>query len=257
MNGSVTGLYHFPIKGLSAQPLETVVLQKGQGFPFDRVFGFARHNSGYDPETFSPLPKQRFLVLANEAKLAELDTFLDLETRSLTVRQDGATVLEEDLRTNDGIAATVDFFAALLGLRQDERPVFAEGGDNRFTDVSVVSKEMMNAVSLINLDSVSAFQDSIGKPVDPRRFRGNIYFKGWPAFSELELVDREITVGTARLRLCLRTKRCSATEVNPDTAERDLPVPSLIRQTYGHFDMGIYGEVIEGGLIRSGDAVTL
>lgn len=255
MNGVVTGLFHYPIKGLSAQVLESVPLREGRGFPWDRVFGFARHDSGYDPAHFSPLPKQRFLVLANEARLAELDTFLDVSALRFTVKRGGAEVFRADLSTAGGRDEAVDFFSGILDLGETERPVFADGGDNRFTDVSVVSKEMMNAVSLINLDSVAALEEQVGQPVDPRRFRGNICFRGWSAFSELDLVGEEVVVGSARLRLCRRTRRCAATEVNPDTAERDLPVPRLIHQTYGHADMGIYGEVIEAGLVRTGDSI--
>lgn len=257
MNGTVTGLYHYPIKGFSAQPLEKVALQQGKGFPWDRVFGFARQNSGYDPENFAPLPKQRFFVLMNEARLAELETFLDPQTCCLSVRRKGEEVLAADLASAEGIAAALQFLSGFLELGEDELPIFAEGGENRFTDVSVVSKEMMNAVSLINLDSVEALQERLELPVDPRRFRGNIYFKGWPAFSELDLVDKEISVGEVRLKLCLRTRRCAATEVNPETAERDLAIPRLIHQFYGHPDMGIYGEVIEGGDISIGHPVTI
>ena len=35
----VSGLYHYPIKGLSPQVLPEVRLTPGQGFPFDRVYG--------------------------------------------------------------------------------------------------------------------------------------------------------------------------------------------------------------------------
>ena len=45
MSGRVTDLFHYPIKGLSAQRLERVELIPGEGFPSDRVFGLARHDS--------------------------------------------------------------------------------------------------------------------------------------------------------------------------------------------------------------------
>lgn len=257
MKGRITALYHYPVKGLSPQPLDSVTLTAGQGFPADRILGFARHNSGLDPDNYRPLPKNRFLVLMTDAALAGLRTFYDAETDRFTVHENGALVLDTDLGSPEGADRAVDFMAAYLDMDPDKRPALARGGANRFTDISVVSPQMMNAVSLINLASVRDFEERTGAQVDPMRFRGNIYFDGWPPLSEMDLVDREITLGDVRLRLCLRTRRCPATEVNPATAERDLRVPKLLQETYGHSDMGIYGEVIAGGTLAEGTEIVL
>ncbi|WP_146346552.1 MOSC domain-containing protein [Phaeobacter marinintestinus] len=257
MQGTVQSLYHYPVKGLTPQRMPNVELAPGRGFPFDRVYAFARHDSGYDPDQFRPLPKNRFLVLMTDAALAGLSTWFDPKTGQLTVSQDARTILDADLQSPEGAAQACDFFASYLGLPEGEHPVLASGGDNRFTDVSVVSTAMMNAVSLINLETVRDFESRISQPVDPLRFRGNIYFEGWSAGSELDLVDREITIGDVRLRVCKRTRRCPATQVNPTTAERDIDVPALIDKEYGHFDMGIYAEVLTGGQIAPGSVISL
>lgn len=257
MNGVVEMLHHHPIKGLSAQPLAAVMLAAGEGFPHDRVFGFARHDSGFDPENPRPLPKDRFFVLLRDEKLARLKTHFDADTRHLEIRLDGDTVLDADLSTPAGIDAALALLSEMFDLSPEERPVFAHAAPHRFTDVSVVSREMMNAVSLINLASVRDLGERIGQAVDPMRFRGNIYFDGVPPFAELDLVGREIAIGAARLRIVKRTRRCAATEVNPVTAERDLRIPHLLKQHLGHLDMGVYAEVIGPGRIAPGDAVRL
>jgi uncharacterized protein len=82
-----------------------------------------------------------------------------------------------------------------------------------------------------------------------------VYFEGWAPFSELERIGEEFQMGAVRLRLLRRTRRCAATEVNPVTARRDLPVPRLLLQHYGHADMGVYAEVLSGGQIAPGDVV--
>ena len=64
-------------------------------------------------------------------------------------------------------------------------------------------------------------------------------------------------LGKARVRVFKRTQRCAATEVNPETAERDAKPPKVLLQTYGHADMGIYAEVLEGGRVAVGDALEL
>ena len=52
-----------------------------------------------------------------------------------------------------------------------------------------------------------------------------------------------------------RIVRCAATEVDPQTAIRDLPIPRILMDTYDHADFGIYAEVIEGGMIAPGDTI--
>ena len=64
-------------------------------------------------------------------------------------------------------------------------------------------------------------------------------------------------IGGATARIVKRTKRCPATNVNPDTAARDMNLPADIRKHFGHFDMGIYAEVETSGEVRLGDALSL
>ena len=52
-----------------------------------------------------------------------------------------------------------------------------------------------------------------------------------------------------------RIIRCAATEVNPDTAERDATPPRWLRERFGHADLGVYAEVLEGGRVAAGDAL--
>lgn len=256
MRGAVTDLYHYPVKGLSPQPLPQVDLVQGRGFPNDRVFAFARHDSGCDPKQFRPLPKTRFHMLARDAALAGLETEWRPESGRLKISQQGRVILDADLNADEAALEAAEFLQRFLGLPADQTPFLAFAGDNRFTDVSVRSAEMMNAVSLINLDSVRDFESKIGDIVDPMRFRANIYFEGWPAWSELDLVGEHVEIGDIVLRVCLRTKRCPATQVNPKTTERDIDVPALLHAEYGHSDLGIYAEVVSGGQMTPGMAVT-
>ena len=254
--GQIASLAHYPIKGLSGQSLSEVTLSPGQGFPFDRMFGFARAGSGFDPAAPAPMPKDRFLMLMRDERLAGLASHFDTVSLLLTLKVQGREVHRADLSTPGGCAATEAFFARMFDLPADKMPRFVHAAPHRFTDVSVVSTDLMNAVSLINLDSIAELETKTGASITPERFRANITFRGWPAFSELALEGREITIGSARARVTLRTRRCAATEVNPLTARRDLPIPRLLHQHYGHSDMGIYAELITGAIIRPGDSVS-
>jgi len=111
-------------------------------------------------------------------------------------------------------------------------------------------------VSIINLASVAAVEMAVGAPVNPLRFRGNIYVSGWPAWHEFDLLNREMAIGDARLKAIKRIVRCAATDVDPVTGIRDLAIPRTLQDSFGHADCGIYAEVTADGDIARGDAVS-
>ena len=96
----------------------------------------------------------------------------------------------------------------------------------------------------------------VARPVDPLRFRGNLYVEGWPAWHELDLLGREIAIGAqARAKVVKRIVRCAATNVEPGTGMRDLDIPPTLLRHLGHADCGVYAEVVRGGTVAAGDAV--
>ncbi len=246
-------LNRFPVKGFSAEPLNVVNLNIGEGVPGDRLFGFARFDSGFDPNNPKPLPKDRFVVLANESGLARLETKFDLNSKTLTITENGRRhdfAMQETAERE----RAAEYIRQTLQLSGVLPPRFVSSFPHRFTDVSVVSPTMMNAVSILNLASVREFEKRIGSTIHPDRFRSNAVIDGLLPFAELDAVGSVLTIGEVQLRILSRTKRCAATEVNPNSSERDLRVPYLLRQQMGHTDMGVYAEVIKGGCLHLGDA---
>jgi uncharacterized protein YcbX len=128
-------------------------------------------------------------------------------------------------------------------------PKVLYGDQHSFSDVA------KKVVSFINLASVAELEAKLGAPVDPVRFRGNIYVRGWPAWREFDLLGKEIRIGEARLKVFKRIKRCAATEVDPSTGARDLAVVKGLMDHFGHTDCGIYAEVVAGGDIAPGNRI--
>ena len=112
-------------------------------------------------------------------------------------------------------------------------------------------------VSIINLDTVENFSGALGQEVHPLRFRANLYLAGLPAWSEFDLMGKTLTIGQARLKIVKRTERCAATEVNPETAHRDIDVPEILLRRRGNVDFGIYAEITAKGKIAEGDPVEI
>ncbi len=254
--GRIDSLWHYPVKGLSGQSLSRVQLHAGAGFPADRTWALARPDGEYVPGLRTPISKHQFFVLVTQERLAGLRTHLDVGSGRFTVWVREHVVLDESWHTSAGREATTVFFARVLDLEPGVLPVLAHEDGRRFTDVSVVSDAMMHSVSIINLASVRDLEQRTGREIDPARLRANIYVDELPAWSELDLVGRDITAGGVRLRGVLTTRRCAATEVNPRDARRDLPLPRLLVQHTGRDEVGVYGEVATGGVVAVGDEVT-
>ncbi len=244
-------IHRYPVKGLSPEPMERVDLRPGDGLPEDRRFAFAQGNSRFDPAAPEWMPKANFACLMANARLARVRSTYDTATGRLLLSAPDAPSVEADLRTPEGRDRAEAWLTAYMGEEARGRLRLAEAPGHAFTDIPA------KAVSLVGLASVAALGDRIGMWLDPVRFRANILFSGAEALAELDWVGRELRVGATRLRVFKRTKRCAATEVNPETAQRDARPPAALRELYGHADLGIYAEVLEGGPVALGDRMEL
>ena len=246
----IAAIYRYPVKGLSAESLASTRLTVGETIPADRLYAIENGPSGFDPAAPTYLPKQRFLMLMRNARLARLRARFDAATHVLAIELEGASVARGDLRTPEGRAGIERFFAEFCADELRGPPRLLQAAGHSFSNVAP------KVVSIINLASVAAIEDAVGAPVDPLRFRGNLYVAGWPAWHEFSLLDREIGIGSAaRAKIVKRTERCAATEVDPRTAARDLPIPRTLLQRFGHGDCGVYAEVVADGQIAVRDAV--
>ena len=246
----IHSIYRYPVKGLSPEPLARTALSVRQTVPFDRMYAIENGPSGFDPAKPAYFPKHKFLELMRNARLAELRTAFDDESHMLTIRYENRLAAQGDLRTAEGRAAIERFFAEFCADELRGPPKMLHAPGHSFSDVA------KKVVSIINLATVAELENATGAPVNPLRFRGNLLIEGWPAWREFDLLNEEIAVGpSARLKVVKRIVRCAATEVDPDTGIRDLPIPRTIMDTYGHADCGVYAEVIEAGPIAVGDAV--
>ena len=246
----VRAIYRYPVKGLSPQALEMAQLTAGQTIPADRLYAIENGPTGFDPAAPAYFPKQRFLMLMLNERLAALRTEFDEANHTLAVHWQGGQAARGDLRTPQGRKTIEDFFARYCADELRGPPKVLHGEGHSFSDVA------KKVVSIINLASVAAVEDAVGLPVNPLRFRANIYLSGWPAWREFGLLGQTITIGkTARVKIIKRIQRCAATDVDPDTGIRDLTIPRTLLDNFDHTDCGVYAEVIAAGEIAPGDAI--
>jgi uncharacterized protein YcbX len=244
-------IYRHPVKGLTPESLVHVALTRGEGLPQDRRFALAHGTTIFDPAAPVWLPKTKFLMLMKNERLAQLRSRFDEASGVLTIEGEGRVLARANILEAAGRAVIEDFFAAFMKDEASGRPKLVDAPGHMFSDGA------RKVVSIIGLASVRDLARVIGHPIDPRRFRANFYLEGGAAWEEFALVDREFRIGAVRLRGVKPIKRCAATNVDPESAARDLNIPLALSENFGHVNTGIYADVLEDGVVGVGDRLVL
>ncbi len=247
----IAGLYRYPVKGLSPEALESAHLETSGYFPGDRLYAIENGPSGFNEVAPRHLPKVAYLMLMRNEALARLRTRFDATTHRLEIEENGREAVSADLGTEEGRQAVADFMKGFVPHELRGAPrVLASPPGYRFTDARD------GYVSLVNRASVQAIEDLVGAPVDPLRFRANLYLDGLEPWAENDLLGRVLeTPDGLRLKLARRTVRCAAVNVDPETGIRDLTIPPALDRHLGHSDCGVYAEVLNGGTVRVGEVL--
>jgi len=248
-DAKIDSLYRYPVKGLSPEPLQRVPLGVGETLPADRRYAIENGPSDFDPAAPVWRPKTRYLMLMRNERLAGYQTRFDDRSRVLTIRKDGEVVATGDLEAADGRETIEQFFTAHFRDDLKGPPKLLSGGGHSFSD------DVSKLVSIVNLASVAAIETMVGVAVNPLRFRANLYLEGWPAWHEFDLVGQTLAVGDVRLKVVKTITRCAAVNVDPDTAARDLEIPSALMRRLGRNECGIFAEVTANGTIGIGDTI--
>jgi uncharacterized protein YcbX len=229
--GRLVGLWRYPVKSMMGEPLEHAELS-WHGIAGDRRWAFVR--PGLERSGFP------WLTIRERAELAHHRVrFADPS------RPDDSPVLVTT-PAGDEIEVADPALAAALGdgvrVTKQDRGVF---------DVM--------PLSIITTQTIDALAARVGGPLDVRRFRPNLLVDARSAdhgFPEDRWVGAELAIGTVRLRVDQRDKRCVLVNVDPSTLER---APVVLRTIAQERDAraGVYGSTVRPGRLRIGDAVVL
>ncbi|WP_137824936.1 2Fe-2S iron-sulfur cluster-binding protein [Brevibacterium sp. 2SA] len=251
-------LFRFPVKGFPAEEIAEAVVDADRGILGDRVAAFT--NGSLDVPADQWQRYSAFTVLKNDPDLQ----------RWHVASAPAEAVPELTLTAPDGEATT---------FRADDLESRAEAAEflgarippqGRFPRSLVVAGQGMfdsreSGISLINPATVAAIGATdegraalgAGDDLDPLRFRGNILLDGLEPFAEFGLIGTIVRVGGVRLAISQAIERCPATTVNPVTTEVDVNVPRLLASACGHVHCGVYGRILESGVITAGDEIVI
>ncbi len=252
MQSTVAALFRHPVKGFTPERLATADLAVGATLAHDRMYAVEIGDCGFDPAAPAFVPKTKFAVLSHIADVARAQTRYDDATGLFHAGAPGHPDFAGDLTGEAGRDAFAAWLTGLLG-EEARAPlkVLQAPGAWRFTD------HPLGHVSIVNLASLRDLESRVRRPIDPLRFRANLYVDGWPAWIENDWAGRTLSVGGATATVFKPIVRCAATHVNPETAERDLDVVAALFENYGHTLCGLYVQTTGAGRVAEGDVVEL
>ncbi|MCF2572315.1 MOSC domain-containing protein [Brevibacterium sp. UCMA 11754] len=255
----VARLYRFPVKGFPAEEISEADVRTERGIIGDRVAAFT--NGSLDVPDDSWHRYSAFTVLKNNTDLQKWQVALDLaevpEGSSATVTLTSPTQESTTFRTDDrdSRAASADFLSARIPPQGDFPRALsvADQGmfDSQASGISIINPATVAAISQTAEGQAALAPDET--ELDPLRFRGNVLVEGLAPFEEFALIGKIVRLGGVRLAITQAIERCPATTVNPATTEVDVNVPRVLASACGHLHCGIYGRILESGLVSTGD----
>ena len=242
-------LWQFPVKGLCGARMDSADLVAGRHFPGDRQFAITTgHPKFADMPDGSWQKKAAFLQLMTHERLAALDCHFD--GTDITISQGGIERLTADLDSPEGAAAINGFIGELFRGSLAGSPRLMRISEGSYVD------RPTPWISLGGTASVTHVAKTMGHRPDARRYRLNIMLETDTPFEEAGLIGRKISLGSAVLRVDAPIGRCAAIDVDPDNGTRGPHLLPLMNDAFGHTDLGILAEVVEGGTVSPGDRLT-
>ena len=248
----LAAIYRHPVKSLGSEPLERVTLAAGEALPGDRAYAVAHGNSAFDPAKPEWERCGNFLRVANIPALARPTITYDPDSRILALYDDGPSVTF-DLSTGEGREALASWMGKAAGTILPGPHTVAEVPGVSLTDARNQCPSIMSLASLRDLSEM------VGAPLDPRRFRGNLWIDGddLEPWAELSWLGRTVDIGDVVFEVVKPIERCLATAADPETGKRsDNPLPAL--KARGDDPLfGVLANVRETGIVRVGDPVRI
>lgn len=245
MIGHLAQIWRHPIKGIGAERLEHVGLHLDRPLPLDRAWAVLEEGGE---------AAEGWRACRNFIRGAKAPSLM-----AVTARVEGEVIhLSHPDRPDLAITpGTPDAGPALIAWL---KPIYPTERRAPAALVKAPASGMSDApyasVAILNLASLRALSEKLGQSLDPRRFRGNLWFDGLAPWAEFDLVGKRIRIGAAELEGIEPITRCRATEANPDTGQRDAATLAGLEDGWGHTDFGIYAMVRRAGRVATGDKVT-
>ena len=228
--GRVAKLFRYPVKSMSAEPLESVDID-WNGFAGDRRWAFIRGDlvrSGFPWLT----------IRENSSMWQYCPRFVEPDKPNTSITMVRTPSGKELDVVDPALAAELGHNARVI---KQDRGVF-----DAFP------------LSLLSTQSVASLSASVGEELDMRRFRPNLYIESAEGGDSPEnsWIGEVLEIGEMQMRIDKRDKRCVTINVDPVTTERN---HAILRSVAQERDtrFGVYGSPVRPGNVKIGDTVSI
>jgi uncharacterized protein len=256
--GHVESVWRYPVKSMRGEKLESAFVGFA-GVYGDRLYAFQSSAAAVGFPFLTGREQARMLLFQprfrHPEKALRPPNLAEAEhlAPGLTPVYPAMDDLVVDVETPDGALLAIDNPALRhsLGKADGAGELTLLRSDRAMTDC--------RPVSLISTQTVGALSGEVGKALDQRRFRANIYVDLGAAAGSAEdaLVGRKLKIGTkAVIAVLERDPRCKMITLDPDTGQASPEVLETVAKAH-EGRVGVYGAVLVEGTVRPGDEVTL
>ena len=257
MNPVISSISYCPVKSISFQNIQSCEIRKNLGIVNDRIFAFSRNIDLEKAKAIEKNPNERklnnFLTLKNSPVLNKYNFNYKNEKLTLTFQDKELFTIspnnvdERNLLSNKLMELESSLTKPIFLLQNNEFPFYDTSSSNN----------VFNSISLINIKSISDFENKINKKVEFQRFRGNLYIDGIEAWEERNWIGRIIKINNVSFKIEKNIPRCVAINLKPKTDDNSLNLLQSLKKNYNNYDMGIYLTALDDGEINVGDKVEI
>ena len=130
--------------------------------------------------------------------------------------------------------------------------------EHPFYDTSISNKsDFKNSISLLNINSIKDFENKSDKKIETSIFRGNLVFDGVEPWEERNWIGKILKINNISFKVEKNIPRCVAINLKPKSDDNSVNLLKILKQTYNHFEMGIYLTPLENGEINLLDKIKI
>jgi len=261
MSATISSIHYCPVKSISYQSLENCKIYKNIGLEGDRAFAFAQNLNSAQVKTFEQTPEERkgkwnkILTLKNTPVLNKYNFLYRDNKLTLTFQEKEIITIDVD-NSNE----SKDLVKKLIEKENslNKNIVLMKNFQNPFFDTSISNKvNFINSVSLLNIKSIEDFETKTNQQIENSVFRGNLWFDGIEAWEERKWVGKIIKINSFSFKVEKNIPRCIAINLKPKSDDNSYNLLKSLKNTYNHFEMGIYLTPLEDGEINLLDKIEI
>ena len=248
----IENLFYSPVKSISFTNSDSLNVLKDKGIENDRIFAFVQNMDTAKIKNLLENPQSRklnnFITLKNTPELNKYN-FIYLTNKLVLKKQDEIIISINPFSENEKKLLCEKLNQIII---KDKILNFLMDEQNPFFDTMPD-----NSISLINKKSINDFSLKISTNIEFERFRANIYIDGLDAWDERKWIGKTIYINSIKFFVSDEIPRCSATNLKPSTDMVTINLPSQLKKTYDHINMGLYLVPQQNGIISKGDKIII